>query len=163
MTTNMKVIKTQSDPNSSDFHMGKSSSVTAPDSLKVSFRTCNWRPHVHGCPPTIHFVFVVRERLSTSNQNGGYFDMSLKVKFVWLLFFAASSCRRFRRFLDHLCKGRNVYTQRSKLYAMKLSYIKEHAAHSRIDLKRKNSVHVLCVCIAWCKHEGALGEFKTAM
>ena len=163
MTTNMKVIKTQSDPNSSDFHMGRSSSVTAPDSLKVSFRTCNCRPHVHRCPPTIHFVFVVRERLSTSNQNGGYNDMSLKVKFVWLLFFAASSCRRFRRFLDHLCKGRNVYTQRSKLYAMKLSYIKEDAAHSRIDLKRKNSVHVLCVCIAWCKYEGALGEFKTAI
>ena len=47
---------------------------------------------------------------------------------------------------------------------MKLSYIKQDAAHSRIDFKkRKNSVHVLCVCIAWCKHEGALGEFKTAM
>ena len=89
--------------------------------------------------------------------------MSLKVKFVWLSFefFAASRCRRFRRFLDHLCKGRNVYTQTSRLDAMKLSYIKEDAAHSRIDLKRKNSVHVLCVCIAWCKHEGKLGEFKT--
>ena len=119
---------------------------------------------MHGCPPTIHFVFVVRERLSTSNQNGGYLDMSLKVKFFWLLFFAASSCRRFRSFLDHLCKGRNVYTQTSKLYAMKLSYIREDAAHSRIEFeKRKNSVHVLCVCIAWCKYEGALGEFKTAM
>ena len=106
---------------------------------------------MHGCPPTIHFVFVVRERLSTSNQNGGYLDMSmsLKVKFVCLLFFAASSCRRFRSFLDHLCKGRNVYTQTSKLYAMKLPYIKEDAAHSRIDVKNtKNSVHVLCVCIA---------------
>ena len=34
MTANMKVIKTQSDPNSSDFPMGKTSSVTAPDSLK---------------------------------------------------------------------------------------------------------------------------------
>ena len=31
MTSNMKVIKTQSDPNSSDFPMGKTSSVTAPD------------------------------------------------------------------------------------------------------------------------------------
>ena len=38
---------------------------------------------------------------------------------------------------------------------MKLSYIKEDAAHSRIDLKRKNSVHVLCVCIACCKRERA--------
>ena len=34
MTANMKVIKTQSDPNSSDFPMGKTSSVTAPGSLK---------------------------------------------------------------------------------------------------------------------------------
>ena len=92
---------------------------------------------MHSCPPTIHFVFVVRERLSTSNQNGGYLDMSLKVKFFWLLFFAASSCRRFRSFLDHLCKGRNVYTQTCKLYAMKLSYIKEDAAHSRIDFKKR--------------------------
>ena len=83
----MKVIKTQSDPNSSDFPMGKTSSVTAPDSLKVSFRRCNWRPHVHSCPPTIHFVFVVRERLSTSNQNGGYLDMTLKVLKVFLASF----------------------------------------------------------------------------
>ena len=97
-----------------------------------------------------HNSLRVRERLSTSNQNGAYHDMSLKVKFVWLSFefFAASRCRRFRRFLDHLCKGRNVYTQTSRLDAVKLSYIKEDAAHSRIDLKRKNSVHVLCVCIA---------------
>ena len=89
MTANMKVIKTQSDPNSSDFPMGKTSSVTAPDSLKeclLSFvshvQLEAARAHVHGCPPTIHFVFFVRERLSTSNQNGGYLDMSLKVKFV---------------------------------------------------------------------------------
>ena len=169
MTTNMKVIKTQSDPNSSDFHMGRSSSVTAPDSLKVSFRTCNCRPHVHRCPPTIHFVFVVRERVSTSNQNGGYFDMSLKVKFVWLLFFAASSCRRFRRFLDHLCKGRNVYTQTSnknKQSCMLWNYLIQKKTLPILEVvlrKRKYSVHVLCVCIAWCKYEGALGEFKTAM
>ena len=34
MTAKMKVIKTQSDPNPSDFPMGKTSSVTAPDNLK---------------------------------------------------------------------------------------------------------------------------------
>ena len=38
MTSNMKVIKTQSDPNSSDFPMGKTSSVTEPDSLKECLR-----------------------------------------------------------------------------------------------------------------------------
>ena len=64
-------------------------------------------------------------------------DMSLKVRFVWVFFFAASSCRRFRRFLDHLCKDKNAYPQTTSLDAMKLSYIKEDAVHSRIDLKRK--------------------------
>ena len=34
MNANMTVIKTQSEPNSSNFAMGKTSSVTAPDSLK---------------------------------------------------------------------------------------------------------------------------------
>ena len=87
MNANMTVIKTQSEPNSSNFAMGKTSSVTAPDSLKrmptefrfaraTGGRTCT------DCPPTIHFVFAVRERLSTSNENGGYHDVSLKVKFV---------------------------------------------------------------------------------
>ena len=167
MTANMKVINTQSDPNSSDFPMGKTSSVTPPDSLKECL--LSFVSHVHGCPPTIHFVFVVRERLSTSNQNGGYLDMSLKVKFVWLLFFAASSCRRFRRFLDHLCKGRNVYTQTSnknKQSCMLWNYLVQKKTLPILELvlrKRKYSVHVLCVCIAWCEYEGALGEFKTAM
>ena len=40
--------------------------------------------------------------------------------FYWELilsdfFFIASGCRRFRRFLDLLCKGRNVYTQTCKV------------------------------------------------
>ena len=87
----------------------------------VLFRTCSWRPHVHGCPPTIHFLLLVWEGLGTSNQNGGYHDMSLKVKFIWLFFFVASNCRRFRRFLDLLCKGRNIYTQTSRLDALKFS------------------------------------------
>ena len=41
MTANVKVIKTQSDPNSCDFPMGKTSSVSVPDSLKgmpIAFR-----------------------------------------------------------------------------------------------------------------------------
>ena len=42
----------------------------------VLFRTCSWRPHVHGCPPTIHFLLLVWEGLSTSNQNGGYHGLS---------------------------------------------------------------------------------------
>ena len=55
-TTGMKVIKTQGDPGPSDFPMGKTSSVTAPDSLfrlarSAGRRTCS------DCPPTIHFVF----------------------------------------------------------------------------------------------------------
>ena len=119
--------------------------VSEKNAYCVLFRTCSWRPHVHGCPPTIHFVLLVWERLSTSNQNGGYHDMSLKGKFVWLLFFVASNCRRFRSFLDILCKGRNIYTQTSRLDAMKLSYKKEDTAHSRIGLQTylHTAVHTL--------------------
>ena len=41
--------------------------------------------HVHGLPPNpiIPFAFVVRERLSTSNQNGGYHEhVLLRTNFV---------------------------------------------------------------------------------
>ena len=66
MTANMKVIKTQSDPNSSDFPMGKTSSATAPDSREFKIRqlrttttvkqaTAHDQNHV-----TVHFSCVVR-------------------------------------------------------------------------------------------------------
>ena len=75
-------------------------------------------------------------------------DPILKVKFVLLFLFAASSCLRFRRFLDLLCKGRNVYTQTSRLDAMKLS----EAAHSRIlkfkeVLSRGARCHTRFLCL----------------
>ena len=55
-TTGVKAINTQSNPNPSDFPMGKTSSVTAPDSLFRLARTAGRRT-CSDCPPTIHFVF----------------------------------------------------------------------------------------------------------
>ena len=86
MTAKMKVIKTQSDFNSSDFPMGKTSSVTPPDSLKECLLRFVSHVQLEAASaqlPTHNSLRVCfsRKRLSTSNH-GGYHDMLLKVKFV---------------------------------------------------------------------------------
>ena len=58
-------------PNPSYFPMGKTSSMTAPAFPPFRLARAAGRRTCSDCPPTIHFVLLVRERLSTSNQNGG--------------------------------------------------------------------------------------------